>query len=130
MVRLVPSIRWDADKVANIPGVPMDFRTQHFDIVETDDNPHAHPEDKVEGESEQPKSRRLQISDRHMVQFGYTDGCPKCNGHRYGKHARAKHLRLNDKCRSRMYQAIRDAGGDTRDQPEEELPKLKEVKKP
>ena len=34
MVRLVPRKRWSSDKVGNISGLPMDFKTKNLDLIE------------------------------------------------------------------------------------------------
>ena len=44
IVRLVPSIRWDAGKVGVINVTPFDFETRAQDVIEEDPEPHSHPE--------------------------------------------------------------------------------------
>ena len=34
IVRLVPSLRWNFDKLGAIAGVPMDFKTKNYDVIE------------------------------------------------------------------------------------------------
>ena len=43
-MRLVPSIRWDADKVEIIHVTPFDYKYRHQDVIEEDPDPHSHPE--------------------------------------------------------------------------------------
>ena len=44
IVRLVPSIRWDADNVGIIHVGPFDYKSRHQDVIEEDPDPHSHPE--------------------------------------------------------------------------------------
>ena len=41
IVRLVPSIRWDAEKVGVINVTPFDFKTRTQDVIEKDPEPHG-----------------------------------------------------------------------------------------
>ena len=43
IVGLVPSIRWDADKVGIINVTPFDFKTHTQDVIEEDPQQHSHP---------------------------------------------------------------------------------------
>lgn len=115
MVRLVFSIRWNPDRVAAISGVPMNFKSQNLDVIEKDSDPHAHPEEHDESMVENRSTRRLQISEKHLADFGYTDGCPRCSAQRLGRHVQARDLRHNARCRQRIYEAIRQTGGDPTD---------------
>ena len=128
MVRIVPSLRWNLDKLGAITGVPMDFKTANYDIIEEAEDPQAHAPSDAPADAEDPDaaSRRLRITDNHMRQHGYTPGCRRCDLHRQGLHARAKHLRHDEECRSRIYLAIKEIRGN---QGEEENKKL-EVRPP
>ena len=44
IVRLVSSIRWDAEKVGVINVTPFDFNFCTQDVIEEDPEPHSHPE--------------------------------------------------------------------------------------
>ena len=123
IVRLVPSLRWNLDKLGAITGVPMDFKTANYDIIEEAEDPHAHAASDAPADAEDPDaaSRRLRITDHHLRQHGYTAGCRRCDFHRQGLHSRAKHLRHDEACRSRIYLAIKEIRGN---QTEEENRKL------
>ena len=122
MVRLVPKKRWDIEKVGNISATPMDFKTRNLDIIEQYPEPHAHTSDGVEAHDDESmpaaKGRRIQISWKHLQDFGFTSGCHRCSLHRQGLHARARHSRHNEACRTRIYNEVR---ANTRNmQPDEE----------
>ena len=119
IVRLVPSLRWNLEKLGQVTGVPMDYKTKDYDAIEEDAAPHQHPED-LDGEIIR-EARRLQISYQHLRQHGFTNGCRRCEMHKQGMHARAKHLRRNELCRSRIYRAIRDAKGQSGEEEDKRL---------
>jgi hypothetical protein len=122
MVRIRPAMRWDLEKLGAITGVPMDFKTANYDIIEESEDPQAHaPSDVPDVEDLDAASRRLRITDHHLRQHGYTPGCRRCELQRQGQPARAKLIRHDEACRSRIYLAIKDARGD---QGEEENKKL------
>ena len=101
----------------------MDFKTANYDIIEETEDPHAHAPSDAPADAEDPDaaSRRLRITDNHMRQHGYTAGCRRCDVHKQGLHSRAKHLRHDEECRSRIYLAIKEIRGN---QAEEENKKL------
>ena len=110
MLRLVSKTLWDMDHIGNITAMPMDYKTKHLDIIEQGPEPHAHApneEDDAEDETMPPKRRRMQVTWKNLQDFGFTPNCPRCSLHRQGLHARARHSRHNEVCRSRMYQEIR-----------------------
>lgn len=111
VARLVPSMRWDAGKVGAIAGVPMDYRTKDYDVIEEDAAPHSHPEPVEDPETEEIERRRLRITFEHLKTHGYTQGCRRCQLHKQGLHTRAKHFRHSETCRSRIYRAARAAKG-------------------
>ena len=111
IARLVPSMRWDSGKVGAVAGVPMDYKTREYDVIEEDTAPHNHPEPVEDQEAIETESRRLAINIEHLKVHGFTPGCRRCNLHRQGLHARAKHLRHDEACRSRIYRAVRAAKG-------------------
>ena len=127
IVRLVPSLRWNFDKLGSITGVPMDFKTKYYDIIEEAEDPHQHASTDGPADAEDPDaaSRRLSIRYAHLRQHGFTPGCRRCEMHRQGLHARAKHLRHSEACRSRVYLAIREAKGNS-----DEEDKRLEVRRP
>ena len=90
----------------------MDHKTRKFDMIEQQTEPHAHPEIEVHDDDGQTDrlTRRLRIQDSHLREHGYTPGCPRCALHRQGLHARAKHSRHNEDCKSRIYKAIKASG--------------------
>ena len=51
IVRLVPSIRWDADKVGMIHVTPFDYKSRHQDVIEEDPDPHSQPEPKPDDDA-------------------------------------------------------------------------------
>jgi len=113
IARLVPSLRWSQAKLGSIRGVPMDFKTASYDVIEEAEDPHAHASADAPADAEDPDaaSRRLRISPNHLRQHGYTPGCRRCDLHRQGHHARAKHLRHDEACRSRIYLAVKELRG-------------------
>ena len=111
IARLVPSLRWSLERVGAVNGVPMDYKTKDYDIIEEDVSPHTHSEEAEDPEADDSSSRRLRISPKHLREHGCTDGCKCCQLHRQGLHARAKHMRHDEACRSRIYQAIKGAKG-------------------
>ena len=96
-------------KVGAVSGVPLDFKTKDFDIIEEDVAPHAHPEASEEQEVDESSIRRLRITMEHLREHGHIPNCRRCNLHRQGLHARAKHLRHDEACRSQNYQNIKAA---------------------
>ena len=123
IVRLVPSLRWNIDKLGLITGVPMDHRTKTYDIIEEDEAPHMHPsgDGPVDVEDPEAASRRLRITSNHLRQHGFTDGCRRCGLHRQGQHARAKLIRHDEACRSRIYLAIKALKGNVTEEEEKKL---------
>ena len=138
IVRLVPSIRWDADKVGIIHVTPFDYKSRHQDVIEEDHDPHSHPEPKPDDDAIGIQ-RRVKIFDSDLKTFGYTDHCPRCTFVRRGQPLRAKGVRHNEECRERLYSAMREAGTEkvkhaelddgnrTRIQPKKILKKQEEI---
>ena len=56
-MRLVPSLRWSKEKIGIITGVPMDFKTKDYDIIEEEVSPHTHPEDVEDPEAHEQIGR-------------------------------------------------------------------------
>ena len=53
IVRVVPNIRWDPDRISKIHMTPMDFRMSTMDRIEEETEPHAHPDPKVDSSEAQ-----------------------------------------------------------------------------
>ena len=111
MVRLVPKRRWDTERIGDIAAVPMDFKKRNLDIIEQGPEPHAHASDAIDGPDDAALStatgRRVQISWKHLQDYGFTPGCHRCSLHRQGLHSRAKHSRHSEECRNRIYHKIK-----------------------
>ena len=114
-------MRWDSGKVGAITGVPMDYKTREYDVIEEDAAPHTHPEPAEDQEAIEFASRRLRLNFGHLKTHGYTPGCRKCHLHQQGLHARAKLIRHDEACRSRIYRAIRAAKGVITEEEEKHL---------
>ena len=57
IARLVPSLRWSQEKIGAIKGVPMDFKTANYDVIEEAEDPHAHPSAEAPRDAEDPRLR-------------------------------------------------------------------------
>ena len=108
IVRLVLSLRWDAEKIRAIRITPFDFKTRNQDAIEEDPDPHAHPEPKPV-DAEGKMSKRLKIFDNGIQKFGYTEGCQRCDFVRKGQTIQARGTRHTEECRMRLYEAMREA---------------------
>ena len=128
IVRLVPSLRWSLDKLRAITGVPMDFKTRNYDVIEETEDPHQHAsaDEPIDAEGPDAASRRLRITYAHLRQHVFTPGCRRCELHRQGLHARAKHLRHDEACRSRIYLAVKELKGNSGEEEDKRL----EVRRP
>ena len=62
IVKLVPSIRWDAEKVGVINVTHFDFKTRTQDVIEENPEPHDHPEPSPDDGATRA-SKRLKIFD-------------------------------------------------------------------
>ena len=109
IVRLVPEVRWDAEKVSAIRITPFEFKTRAQDVIEEDPDPHNHSEPKVT-DGDKKSMRRLKLYDKDLAGFGYTEGCPRCDFVRRGQLVRARGVRHTEECRERIYDAMRKAG--------------------
>ena len=109
----------------------MDFKTKDHDSIEEEVSPHTHPEDQEDGELAERENRRMQISYPHLRKYGFTGGCRRCELHKQGLHARAKHLRHSEACRSRIYRAIKAERGQSHEEEDKRLEvKHKSLKEP
>ena len=90
----------------------MDFKTKNYDVIEEVEDPHAHASaEGPDAEDPDAASRRLRINPTHLRVHGYTHGCRRCDLHKQGLNSRAKHLRHDEACRSRIYLAIKELRG-------------------
>ena len=129
MVRLVPSLRWNLEKIGLVQGVPMDFKTKDYDKIEEEVSPHTHHEEREDPEASERETRRMQISYPQLRRYGYTDGCRRCELHKQGLNVRAKQLRHSELCRTRIYRAIKAEKGIPPEE-EERRPEPKPKQKP
>ena len=60
IVRLVPSIRWDADKEGIIHVTPFHYKSRHHDVIEENPDPHSHTGPKPEDDATNI-SKRIKI---------------------------------------------------------------------
>ena len=92
MVRVIPSLRWDAPRVEAICATPLQERPTSLDTIEAEPNPHDHPETEQPPEDAESirAKRRLKIELRDLKRHGYSPGCPKCDLYRRGKTDAAK----------------------------------------
>ena len=112
MVRVVPSIRWDAERISKITTSPMTFKSNTQDRIEEASEPHTHPEPNLDAEEASRQSRRLRVLDSDVQAHGYTDGCQRCEYLRQGRTTLAKGVRHNEACREHVYDALRAAGAE------------------
>ena len=99
----------------------MDFKTKDFDIIEEDTAPHTHPQAAEDQEMDESSIRRLRISMEHFRKHGLTPDCRRCELHRQGLHVRAKHLRHDETCRSRICRAIKAEKGQVSEEEDKRL---------
>ena len=111
IVRLVPSIRWDVEKVGVINVTPFDFKTRTQDVIDQDPEPHSHPEPSPD-EGATRVSKKLKIFDSDCDDFGYTENCQRCSFVQRGQSLRARGTRHCEECRKRLYEAMREAGNE------------------
>ena len=109
IVRVVPNMRWDPERISRIKTSPMEFKIGNLDRIEEESDPHAHPEPSPDG-NEARQIRRLRIMDADVRKHGFTDSCQRCEFLRQNKALQARGTRHNEECRERMYEAMRVAG--------------------
>ena len=127
IVRLIPEIRWDADRIGIVRITPFEFKTKAQDTIEEDPDPHAHPEPKPD-DADPRTMRRVKIYDKDLIRFGYTEGCQRCDFVRRGQNLRAGGVRHNEECRKRLYEAMRDAGLEKIQRADDEAPARTQTK--
>ena len=127
IVRLIPEIRWDADRIGAIRITPFEFKTKAQDTIEEDPDPHAHPEPKP-ADADPRSMRRVKIYDKDLVRFGYTEECQSCDFVRRGQTLRASGVRHHEECRKRLYEAMREAGLEKIQRADDEAPARTQTK--
>ena len=96
MVRVVPAIRWDADRVANIHVSPLGFKNNSQDRIEEEAEPHVHPVPDADVEDANRQSRRVPIFDADVKKYGFTDNRIRCEHIRNGRFMAAKTVRHSE----------------------------------
>ena len=110
MVRVVPALRWNAERISKIHTSPMGYKSGSQDRIEEEADPHAHPEPTADVEDNARQMRRVRLFDTDVQTHGYTDGCMRCDYLRDGRTGLAKNVRHNEECREHTYEALRAAG--------------------
>ena len=112
MVRVVPSQRWDADKLSRLTATPFNEKQASLDSIEQEANPHEHAQsEQSQDEPDTLRARRgLKIELRHLGMYGYTKGCRKCSLHSQNRHAAAHKEHHTEECRARIYGRMKAAG--------------------
>ena len=109
MTRLVPQVRWDANRIERICATPFDHSLQTDDFIEAEIDPHRHDETVPEETEDVQVPRRMKLLLKDLRTHGFTRGCPKCMFHEAGDKRRATVAKHSEECRLRMYKAMRDA---------------------
>ena len=112
MVRVVPNVRWSADRISMVKVLPLTFKSNALDHIEESTEPHSHPEPNADAEEVAHQSRRVKVMDADIKRFGFTNSCQRCQYLRQGRLVLAKGVRHNEDCRERIYDALRQAGDD------------------
>ena len=112
MVRVVPNVRWSAERISMIKVLPLTFKSNALDHIEESTEPHSHPEPNADVEEAARQSRRVKVMDSDVKRFGFTDSCQRCQYLRQGRLVLAKGVRHNEQCREHIYDALREAGDD------------------
>ena len=112
MVRMMPSMRWDLDRVSKISCTPMTFKINDLDHIESLPNepPHKSDEPNREETEEVLAKRKLKMTTADIVRHGYTRLCNKCSFLQAGRHTKAAQLRHTEECRQRFYDLMRLEG--------------------
>ena len=92
IVRLIPSARWDTQRLLAIATTPLTENCRRLDLLEQHEHPHAHhPADEAE-DVDVPESsgpRRVKITLKDLRDHGFSEGRPRCSCHEQGNHRRA-----------------------------------------
>ena len=111
MVRLVPQVRWDLDRIQQVTGTPFEQDLEFDGWMESSENPHEHihddgPDEPTVTEEDALAIRRLKITKKDIEIHGYSKGCPKCNFYKDDNMARAKSAKHTEVSRTGIYQAL------------------------
>lgn len=112
MTRVVPSARWNAEKIMKINATPVNEKQTSLDSIEGEENPREHAASESPDVEPNPQraTRRLKIELRDLGRFGFTRGCKKCLLHSQGRHSSAHKEHHTEACRSRIYARMKEAG--------------------
>ena len=77
IIRVVPSVRWDADAISQLHVTPTREQTDFQDLIEQSHQPHLREQD-ARAEDDAELRRRLKIYDQDVLDHGFTEGCPRC----------------------------------------------------
>ena len=112
MVRIVPSLRWDAQRLLSVSGTPTDLSIATVDSIEETDDPHkgppGHRDDGPEDELDQ-LANRVPILMSDLRKHGFTPGCRRCTHLQAGETIRARSFNHTEECRRRLDQLMREA---------------------
>ena len=112
MIRLIPSARWDAERVLGVKITPLQESTKFVDDIETQKDSHDFQEQDREGPNIAPPKRRVNITFKDLQTHGVPSHCPQCSLHEQGVHRRARMHAHTEACRARAYDELRKAGSD------------------
>ena len=91
----------------------MEMKSKHYDMIEEELHPHEHVSDDKATQHEDAEDvhlrRRLKITQKDLRDHGFSRGCPRCECHRKGQNGRASGMKHTEKCRSRIYEALKEA---------------------
>ena len=76
ITRVVPSIRWDADRLKRISATPCSGKVTNLDSIETGLGPHEHdvPETEPGPADHQHAKRRLKLDLKELWKYGFSNG--------------------------------------------------------
>ena len=95
MTRIVPSMRWDADRLLRLKTTPFTESTTGLDTIEAEENPHDHSS--AEHPSDEPDAARakrpLTIERSDLGACGFSRACPNADStHRTAMQTRSVHI--------------------------------------
>ena len=111
MARIIPGMRWNADRILLRVATPCQERVDALDSIEAEKNPHDHscaeqPQDDPDAAR---AKRRLNIDYKDLETHGYSRGCPKCRLYSQGRKEAAHRQHHSEACRERIYARMRAA---------------------
>ena len=113
IVRVIESSRWSKKAVMGVQGTPDRLRMLSQDqsdaFIEELADPHQNgdsidekmEESKLDESSVKTIDKQLRITLKDLQEFGFTDGCPRCEAMQAGEY-RTKKLH-SEECRLRLY---------------------------